>query len=805
MSHVLTDLRLALRQMRRSPGFTAIAVLALALGIGANSAIFTVVDAVLVRPLPFPEADRLMAVYEDVSHMGFAKNTPAPANWVDWRQQNTVFTEIAATRGRSKTLTGGGTPEQLRGRGVTASLWPLLGVQPLLGRVFTEEEDRKGERVVVISHGLWQRRFGGEPSVVGTDIWLSDEKYRVIGVMPQGFFFPSRQMDIWVPISFSKQDLARRGSHFLSCYARLKPGVTLAQAQADMSLIAKRLEQAYPESNTKIGAVVEPLRDQMVGKTKTALWVLLAAAGCVLLIACANIANLLLARAAGRQREFAVRAALGAGRWRILAQSMTESLLLAAMGAVTGLAVARLSMVVLQKLIPDSLPVRQLTVDPQVLLFTLALTALTGILFGAAPGLAVARTDLHDTLKQGGRGGAGVRSPLFRNALVVSEVALAALLLVGAGLLLRTLANLEARDPGFRSDHLLTINTSLPFPRYADAAKREQFFLRVLDAARTIPGVESVAYTSNLPYSTIGNTSGYLIVGRPAPPNGNAQDALLRTVSDEFLQTMGARLKEGRFFSSSDGLETEPVIIINETMAKAHWPGESPIGQKVHCPVDDKLPLRTVVGVVKDVNERGVELKMKPAVYVPLKQARDVWSVPEDLVVRTSVDPLSLAEPVRQAIAAVDADQPVRLVRTMEAVADEQVGARRQQITILGSFAGLALLLAAVGIYGVLAYAVSLRKREIGIRMALGATNGDVIGNVLRHGLGMTVAGLALGGVAAFGLTRAMASLLNGVEPGDPSTYAVAVGVLLAVAGLACWLPARSAGSVDPAVTLRED
>jgi predicted permease len=417
----------------------------------------------------------------------------------------------------------------------------------------------------------------------------------------------------------------------------------------------------------------------------------------------------------------------------------------------------------------------------------------------------VARTDLHDTLKQGGRGGAGVRSPLFRNALVVSEVALAVLLLVGSGLLLRTLANLESRDPGFRSDHLLTMNTSLPTPRYADAVKREQFFLRVLEGVKQIPGVESAAYTANLPYSTIGNTSFYLVEGRPEPANGNAQDALLRTVSDEFLQTMGARLKEGRFFSLSDGLESQPVIIINETMANAHWPGESPIGQKVRCPVDDKLPARTIVGVVKDVNERGVELKMKPAVYVPLKQARNVWSVPEDLVVRTSVDPLSLAGPVRQVIAEVDADQPIRRVLTMEAVAEEQVAGRRQQITILGSFAGLALLLASVGIYGVLAYAVSLRKREIGIRMALGATNRDVVGAVVRHGLGMTAAGVLLGGAAAYATTRAMVSLLNGVEPGDPSTYAAAVGVLMAVAGLACWLPARRAGSVDPAITLRDD
>jgi len=596
--------------------------------------------------------------------------------------------------------------------------------------------------------------------------------------------------------------LSRRNSHYLQTLARLKPGVNVDQAQAEMVALMKRLQAAYPNSNTDIGARVEPLRDAMVGIAGTALWVLLAAAACVLLIACVNIANLLLAQALGRKRETAVRAALGASRTRILIHSLEESLALAACGALAGLAVARVSLGLLVKLTPESLPTPHLSLDARVLGFTTAVALLTALLFGAAPAQAMARCDLQDALRQGGRSVGGLRSHRFRDALVVIEVALSLLLLVGSGLMLRTLQHLQSLDPGFRADHLLTLSTTLPRPRYEDAVRREQFFLRVLDGVRTLPGVVSAAYTSVLPFTATGNTNYFIIEGRT---QSNEQDALLRTVSNEYFETLGARMIDGRAFGSQDRAESAPVIVINETFARAYFSRESPVGKRVRCPTGDDQPYRTVVGVVRDVRERGLEPMLKPAVYVPLPQARNVWAVPQDLIIRTSVEPASLARPVTGIIAKIDPDQPVRAVRTMEEVAGKQTEGRRQQMSILGAFAALALLLASVGIYGVLAYAVTLRTREIGIRLALGSSRASVLGGILRHGFGLTLAGIAIGGASALALTRTLSSLLNGVAPNDPSTFATAAGVLIAVAALACYLPALRASSVDPAITLRDE
>lgn len=798
-----SDLRLALRHWRNNPGFALVAILALALGIGGNSAIFTVVDTVLLRALPFEDPGRLVAVYEDNSAIGFPRNTPAPANWVDWCKRNTVFTGIAASRGVWAALTGGAQPEMLIGRGVTANLWTILGARPALGRVFTQEEDDCGERVVVLSHGVWQRRFGGDPSVIGRDVWLSERKHRVVGVMPAAFFYPSRQVEFWIPASFTPRELARRGSHFLQTVARLKPGVTVERAQAEMSGIMKQLEAAYPDDNTGVGARVEPLRHQVVGDMRVGLWVLLAASGCVLLIACANIANLLLAKASGRRRETAVRAALGASRGRILRQSLTESLALAFAGAVAGLGVARLSLLLLQKLVPESMPAAHLALDWRALLFTIAVTTVTGILFGLAPGHLLSRVDLHDALKQGGRGGAGTRSGFFRDVLVGTEVALAVLLLIGAGLLLRTLVYLQSIDPGLRSDHLLTLSTPLPRPRYQEPVKRERFFLQVLDGVRALPGVTAAGYTSNLPTTAIGNTSGFKIEGRGE--KDVRQDALLRTVSIGYLETLGARLAEGRFFDATERTNSEPVAIINETFARNYWPGRSPLGQRIKCPWGDDQPYRRIVGVVKEIRERGLEPGLKPAVYVPLEQARNVWAEPGDLIVRTATDPASVAGAVRTVVASIDPDQPIRRVRTMDEVLDEQVDTRRSQLNILVAFAGLALLLASLGLYGVLSFAVSLRNREIGIRLALGAARGAVVTDVLRRGLLAASIGLAIGAAAALALARLLGTLLHGVPPHDPWTFGLSAATLLTVAALACYLPARRAAAVDPAITLRDE
>jgi putative ABC transport system permease protein len=543
----MQDLRLALRLLRRNPGFTIVAVLALALGIGANTAIFSVVDAVLLKQLPYEQPERIALVWEDATHQGFPLNNTAPANWIDWRKQSTVFSDIAAMRWSAVNLIGEGTPENLIGNRVTPDFWRVMGAKAARGRVFNDEEERRNAKVVVISHGLWQRRFGGDPNTVGRKVILSDEPYEIIGVMPPGFVFPERRVELWTPSELTPQNRAQRGSHYLTCVARLKPGATMEQAQSEMAVIMKRLEVQYPDTNKQIGIRVVPLRQHLAGKLRLALWVLLGAAGCVLLIACANLANLLLARAAGRQQEMAVRAALGAGKGRIIRQMLMESVLLSAIGAAAGLMVARLGMLALEKLVPSGLDKPELTLDVRVLAFTAVLTVLTGIVFGLAPALAAARSDLHDALKQGGRGSAGARRQWFRDSLVLGETALAMVLLTSAGLMIQTLVRLQRTDLGMRTDDLLTLSTILPASRYDSFTKRETFFNAVLEKVRTIPGVVDAGYTSSLPLTSMGNTSGYRIEGEAE--QGRDQDALFRVITPGFFSAAGARLREGRFFT----------------------------------------------------------------------------------------------------------------------------------------------------------------------------------------------------------------------------------------------------------------
>jgi putative ABC transport system permease protein len=804
MQTLLADLRYGLRLLRQAPGFTAIAICALALGIGANTAIFSTVDSVLLRALPYEDPGRLVMVWEDASFASFPKNTPAVANYIDWKNQNHVFTGMAATRGRAANLTEDGVPEQVFGRGVTADFFSVLGVRPILGRVFTEDEDRTGAPVVLISYGLWQRRYLGDPALVGKPILMDGQKQTVIGVLPRDFVFRDRDIDYWTPINFTAANLSNRGSHYLNVVARLKPGVTLERAREEMRAIAKRLEQQYHE-NYRLGAVVFPIREDLVGNTRLALWVLMAAAGCVLLIACANLASLLLARAVARQREMAVRAALGAGRGRLVRQMVTEGTLLAVAGGGLGLAAAEAGMKMLAQLVPEGLPGTSAPgINGRLLVFTLALSLLTGLLFSIVPAVQAARASLNDALKQGGRGGIGGRGRSVRDVLVVLEVAAALVLLVGAGLLLETLAKLRAIDIGFRSDHLLTMRTVLPRPKYADPALRMSYFDRVLDGVRVLPGVESAAFASTLPFLSIGNTQGFQIEGRQADPDGPAQDALYRVATNGYLHTLGVRLIEGRLYDSSDGANSPPVVIINQTFAKRYWPKESPLGHRVST----SWPAgtwRTIVGVVADVHERGYELEMKPGVYLPYAQVQDTWAVPQNLVVRVQGDPLALASAVRRAIASVDPEQPVAAVRTMDDIIDLGVADRKQQMTLLGAFAGLALLLASIGLYGVLSYAVTQRSREIGLRMALGASASTVIRLVAGRGLGLTAAGLALGLSMAWAATRVMKNLLYGVAATDPATFTGVVVLLGAIALVACWLPARRAARVDPIVVLREE
>jgi predicted permease len=802
MRTLFADLRYSLRLFRQAPTFTAIAILALALGIGANSAIFSTLDSVVFRPLPYHDPDRVVMVFEDATLVGFPRNTPAPANYFDWKAQNHVFTDMAAIRYRGMTVTGDGSPEQIKGQGVTSNFFSVLGVSPLIGRTFTEEEDRTGAQVVVISYGMWQRRYQGDADRINQPITLDGVKYTVIGVMARDFAFRDAQRDFWAPIHFTPADQAMRGSHFLSVVARLKPGATLDRAREEMAAIGKRLEQQYPRENDRQGVVVVPIKEDLLGKTGLALYVLMGAAGCVLLIACANLASLLLARAVARKREMAVRAALGAGRARLVRQMVTEATALALAGGALGLLFAQAGMTVLARLVPGGLPTTaKPALDARLLLFTLALSLLTGLIFSVIPAIQAARASVNDALKQGGRTGVDSHGRNTRDALVVIEVAAALVLLTGAGLMMQTMARLRAIDIGFRADHVLTMRTALG-PKYADPVKSLGFLNRVLAEVSQLPGVESAGYASTLPFQSIGNTRGYLIDGQAVDPSF-FPDAQFRVGSSNYLQTIGVRLLEGRFFNDADIASANPPFIINETFARHYWPKESAVGHRVafNRPNPDWRP---IVGVVADVRERGYELAMKPELYAPITPRNDGY-VPDYLVMRTPGEPNALAPAARRIIANIDPQQPVSELRTLDEIVDLNVADRQQQMELLGAFAGLALLLASIGLYGVLSYAVTQRSREIGLRMALGASASSVIRMIVGRGLVLTGIGLVIGLGTAWAATRAMKNLLYGVGATDPLTFAAVSAVLGFVALAACWAPAWRASRVDPVVVLREE
>ncbi|MGD1093029.1 MAG: ABC transporter permease [Bryobacteraceae bacterium] len=801
MPTLLADLRYGLRLLRQAPGFTLIAICALALGIGANTAIFSTLDAVVLRPLPYEDPDRVMMVFEDASFIGFAHNTPAPANYIDWREQNHVFTDMAATRNRSVSIIGDGSPEQLYGLAVTPNFLSVLGVRPLMGRMFTEKEDRNAAPVVLISYGLWQRRYAGAASVLDRTILLNDARYTVVGVMPRDFVYRDRERDFWFPINVTPKFRALRDSHYLSVVARLKPGATVQQASEEMHAIGKRLEQQYPNSDRFTGVVVVPIKEDLLGKTRTALLVLMAAAGCVLLIACANLASLLLARAVARKRELAVRAALGAGRGRLIRQMVTEGALLSLAGGALGLGLSLAGMRILEGLVPLGLPsTARPTVDLRLLAFTLLLSLITGVVFSIVPAFQAAHASVNEALKQGGRSGADVRGRATRDALVVLEVAAALVLLTGAGLMIQTMAKLRAVDLGFRADHLLTIRTALG-PKYNDFAKRLDYYQRVLGQTAALPGVESAAFGSTLPFQSIGNTRGYKIEGLP-PDLNFSPDALFRNGTSTYLQTLGVKLREGRLFDGSETAASPPVVIINETFARHFWPKESALGHRVS--VDYPNPVwRTVIAVVEDVQERGYDLWMKPGIYLPAEQVGG--DTADYLVVRTKNQPASLIPAVRRVIAAADPEQPISNVQTMDEIIADKVADRQQQMTLLGAFAGLALVLASIGLYGVLSYAVTQRSREIGLRMALGASAASMTRLVVGQGIALTGAGLLIGLLGACAATRALKNLLYGVSTTDPLTFAAVAALLTLISLAACWIPARRASRLDPIVVLREE
>ena len=800
------DLRYGLRMLVKNPGFTIVAVIALALGIGANSAIFSVVNTVLLRPLPFKDPDRLVMVWEDASKNGYPRDTPAAANYMDWRAQNQVFESMAALADMSFNLTGTGEPERIDGRRVSASLFPLLGVEPQLGRAFLPEEDQAGaERVVLMSHGLWQRRFGSDQNIIGKPLTLNGESYRVVGVMPSNFQFPSREVDLWVPIAFTTQEAANRGRHYLQVIARLKPGISLEQAQAEMSTIATRLQQQYPEQNTDLGATVTPLHEHVAGDIKPALLVLLGAVGFVLLIACANVANLLLARAAVRQKEIAVRVALGASRMRLIQQFLTESILLAMLGGLVGLLLSFWGVNLLKAFIPESISqARAITIDAKVLGFTLLISLLTGLIFGLAPATQASNFNLNETLKEGGRDSAsGSRGNRIRSLLVIAEVAVSLILLVGAGLLINSFLRLRNVDPGFRANNLLTMSVVLPQQKYAEHGQRSAFYTELVSRIEALPGVKSAAVTNWIPLVRQGDSIGLSVEGRP-DPIGKRPTVVTRVIHPHYFRTMNIQFLQGREFSEQDRVDSPAVAIISETMARRFWPGEDPLGKRITpgpASSTDPEDWITIIGVVKDVRQMELVSDPKPQMYLSYVQAG--FFAPRNLVVSTNVEPLSLASAVRKTVWEIDKDQPVSNISTMEEVLSESIARQRFSMLLLGIFAALALVLAAVGIYGVMSYSVAQRTHEIGLRMALGAQRSDVLKLVVGQGLKLVLAGVVIGLVAAFILTRVMTSLLFGVSATDPVTFISISLVLISVAALASYIPARRATKVDPMVALR--
>ncbi|MEK6323122.1 MAG: ABC transporter permease [Acidobacteriota bacterium] len=811
METLWQDLRYGIRMLARNPGFTSIAVLSLALGIGANTAIFSVVNAVLLRALPFPEPERLVMIWEDVSFAGFPRNTPAPANYADWKSQNSSFEDVAAMDGRSFNLTGDGEPEKVAAYGVTANFFPLLGVKPVLGRAFLPEEDKpEANKVVALSYRLWQQRYGGEPGIIGREILLNGEKYSVVGVMPSSFQFMESYIRLWVPIALTPEQLTQRGSHYLQVVARMKPGVALEEANADIQTIQQRISRDHPDEAGRISAYVMPLHEHLAGDLRRPLLVLLVAVAFVLLIACANIANLLLSRAASRQREIAVRTALGAGRLRIVRQLLTESLVLSIAGAVVGVLLAQWSFEFLKYLIPDGLALAtRLDLDLRVLGYTLLVALVTGVVFGLVPALQASKIDLHTALKQGGgRSGLSAGGNRTRSVMVVAEVALALVLLVGAGLLIQTFIKLRDQYSGLQPANVLTLRTVLPRNKYPEQQQRRVFYNQVLERVESLPGVVSAGYTTTVPLEWKGGTSGFYPEGltvEEARAGGLSYDANHRQVSADYLKTMGMTLRQGRYFDDGDNEQSMPVVIVNDTMARQYWPGEDAVGKRFKLgDPEQKRPWMNIVGVIGDVRQMGVEEPVKAEMYIPQRQMKDhqVYA-PRDLVLRTAVDPMSLVAAVRDEIRAVDPDQPISNIRTMDEVLGEETASRRLSVTLLTVFAALALLLAALGIYGVLAYFVVQHTPEIGVRLALGAPRRDILGLVLKKGMTLAVLGVAIGLGAAFALTRLLASLLFGMSATDPATFAVIALLLTAVALLACYLPARRAMKVDPMVALR--
>jgi len=799
------DVRYAWRNLRRNPGFASVAVATLALGIGGLTAMFSAFDTILIRPLPYADPDRLVMVWDDLSKTDDrTKSAPAPAEWYEWRRLNTVFTDIAATQPTDATLSGDAQPEQVLARKITGNLWSVLGVKPLIGRVFNDEEDRNGVRVAVISYGLWQRRYGGSPDVLGRKIDVNDTPYEVIGVMPREFYFlPAREIDLWMPASFPVWMRKAFGWHDEQIVARLKAGVTREQAEQSMAALSLQLTaKSFPRPHRTI---VTSLREDIAGKTQTALVVLLAASAALLSIACVNLANLLMSRGIARGREVAVRVAIGAGRGRLAAQFLTESLVLAGVGAVAGLALAVPAMRLLARLAPETMGPVRLTLDWRMLAFSSAAAIAAALAFGLAPALRASRTGPQDGLREGGRGATGARSYWFQHSLIVIETALAVALLTSGGLLLETFWHLRNTNLGVRREKLLTFET--PLFRYKDFDRRDAFLTAVFEQIRAIPGVINAGATSQLPLKAgDGSATFYWIAGQPQESIRN-QVALIRLVTRDYFPTIGARLREGRFFEASDRHSDAQAAIVNETFANRNFAGRSAIGAQFKFGnTGDKGYWYRIVGVVREIHEVGMEEAARPAVYSLHEQGSNQLMIPPSgIAVRTAVEPASIVSAIRQAIWSIDKNQPMWRVQTLEDVFAHQLTTPTQSTALMGAFALLALLLASVGLYGVLSYAVTQRTNEIGVRMALGATSRDILLTFGKRGLVLTLAGLVIGLGLSTVASRFLNALLYGFRPDLIPTVTAVSLILLGVAVVACLAPARRASRVNPVVALRNE
>jgi putative ABC transport system permease protein len=810
MQTLLQDLRYGARMLVKKPGFTLIAVITLALGIGANTAIFSIVNTVLLRPLPYPESDQLVLVWGRLPGHGLDKLGASPPEFADYRAQNQVFSAVACYASLGLNLTGGGEPERITATYVSASLFPVLGVQPVAGRIFWPEEDQPGHnQVVMLSHGLWQRRFAGQTRVIGQTITLNGRSHTVIGVMPASLQFLHPETEVWKPMGFTAEDLSEneRGSHYLSVIARLRPGVTERQAQADLAAIARRMQQQHPtvyQENSGWGATIIGLHAELVGDVQLALWVLLGAVGCVLLVACANVANLLLQRAVTRQREMAIRSALGAGRWRIMQQLLAESPLLALVGGGLGLLLAVWSQDWLLSLSPADLPrLAEIGIDGRVLGFTFAVSLLTGWLFGLAPGWQSSRLSLNEALKEGsGKSAASGSRHRLRGALVAGEIAVTLVLLIGAGLMLKSLYRLQQVEPGFDPSNVLTMRLALQQARYSEPRRQRAFFEQLLARIASLPGVQAAGAVNYLPLSGTGNRRNFSLEGQPEPK----LNLEFRMISPDYFRALGIRLRAGRLFSERDREDAPRVAIINETFARLFFSNEDPLGKRIRLGNEQgPFPWLTIVGVVKDVKHGGLDLETSPEMYVPyLQPLLPDWNVPPMfLAVRAGSEASNLTAAVRSAVQDLDRDQPLYSLATMEQLLARSMAPRRFNMLLLAAFASLALLLSVIGIYGVISYSVTQRTHEIGVRIALGARAGDVLRLVVGQGMWLAVIGVGMGLVAALALTRLMANLLYRVSTTDPVTFAVIALLLISIALLACYLPARRAMRVDPLVALR--